>query len=133
MHLFFFFLNCAHAHYICIITLFNSHHFISLPNHPFKRSYGNDVQTRYFISKSSRLVTVAMDGGLLSSPVRPIGMSAHPGSLKTTISITAYNEKGFISRQMMKCQSGINARTQKHTQAWSSAPREPFLRRWHFQ
>lgn len=66
-----------------------------------------------FHLQSSRLVTVAMDGGLLSSPVHPIGMSAHPGSLKTAFSITAYNEGGFISA-LSKCQSGINANVQTH-------------------
>lgn len=52
-----------------------------------------------------------MDGGLLLSPVHPIGMSAHPGSLKTAFSITAYNEGGFISA-LSKCQSSINANAQ---------------------
>lgn len=66
-----------------------------------------------FHLQSSRLVTVAMDGGLLSSPVHPIGMSAHPGSLKTAFSITAYNEGGFISA-LSKCQSSINANAQTH-------------------
>lgn len=64
-----------------------------------------------FHLQSSRLVTVAMDGGLLSSPVHPIGMSARPGSLKTAFSITAYNEGGFISA-LSKCQSSINANAQ---------------------
>lgn len=87
----------------------------------------NDTKTDISSSKL-HLVTVAMDGGLLSSPVHPIGMSAHPGSLKTAFSITAHNEKGFISA-LSKCQSGINA----HRDTWSSSPCESFLRGWHFR
>lgn len=55
-----------------------------------------------------------MDGGLLSSPVHLIGMSVHPGSLKTAISITASNEKGFISALPANVRTALML-THKHT------------------
>lgn len=73
----------------------------------FSRSPAVKIPQQTFHLQHPSLVTVAMHGGPLPSPVYPIGTSVQPGSLKTAFYITAYNERGFIS-VLSKCQSGFN-------------------------
>lgn len=84
----------------------------------FSRGLVEKIPQQIFHLQHPCLVTVAMHGGLLPSPVHPIGMLAQPGSLKTAFYITAYNENGFI-RVLSKCQSGFNdplcAHRDRHT------------------
>jgi len=81
--------------------------YLNLPTVKFRRGPVVKIPQQIFHLQHPSLVTVAMHGGSLPSPVHPIGMSAQPGSLKTAFYITAYNERGFIS-VLSKCQSSFN-------------------------
>lgn len=88
------------------------------PLSKFSRCPAGKTPQQIFHLQLSCLVTVAMHGGSLPSPVHPIGMSMQPGSLKTAFYITAYNEKSFIS-VLSKCQSSFNDLLSTHTHTHS--------------
>lgn len=60
-----------------------------------KFSWGPAVKIpqQIFHLQHPSLVTVAMHGGSLPSPMHPVGMLQQPGSLKTAFYITAHNER----------------------------------------